>query len=119
METSRGDGAAATWIYQRRRVAATPRLPRGYSAETGARLRYQPLSVVTVGALEDSGFTALAYDQADPITESGRRALREQRDRLPVLRAEGNFSLDGRIKYTTPVRVHYTVAPDGNLRLHD
>ena len=30
-ETSRGAAAAGTWIFPRRRVAATPRLGRGYS----------------------------------------------------------------------------------------
>ena len=34
VETSRGAAAAATWIYQRRRVAAPPRVPRGSSVET-------------------------------------------------------------------------------------
>ena len=35
---SRGDAAAATWVF-RGRVAATPRLPRGYSADGSRRRR--------------------------------------------------------------------------------
>ena len=38
-EKSRGDAAAATWTFRGDRVAATPRVPRGYSAETGSRRR--------------------------------------------------------------------------------
>ena len=40
-KTGRGDAAAATWIFQRR-VAATPRLRRGYSVETRRTPQVQP-----------------------------------------------------------------------------
>ena len=45
-ERSRGDAAAATWIFRGDGVvAATPRPRRGYSAETEARRRYDSVAV--------------------------------------------------------------------------
>ena len=80
MVASRGD-AAATWIFcgsksRRRRdsavdrlrqqVAATPRLRHGYSAETGARLRF-PATRLFARALTRSEAAALRAAGADEV----------------------------------------------------
>ena len=59
VETSRGDAAAATWIF-RGPLAATPRPRPEYSVEIHARLRYTPPGPPPVGPSESSPFAAAA-----------------------------------------------------------
>ena len=70
-QRDRGDAAAATWMF--RGVAATPRLRRGCSAETGARLRY-PGYALSDGAPTEASILWTADRAVDVVRDLGPKS---------------------------------------------
>ena len=76
---SRGDAAAAAWIFRGKQVAATPRLRRGYFVETSRG------SQVAVLAMDDALATALlamSLERLDAVTDPAAVAVRAEAEAL-------------------------------------